>query len=141
MEITGVEELTRQFEELSVRFPDKAGDLLRKDARQLRKAIVESAKNLTDTDGTSKRSLGKTGSYRVSQVKGIGIMQYVEISAKSPHFHLVEHGHVLKSHSGATIGYVQGKHFLEKAANAYEREMKQHVETMVDALLREGGLI
>jgi hypothetical protein len=36
---------------------------------------------------------------------------------------------------------VQGKHFLEKAANAYEREMKQHVETMVDALLREGGLI
>lgn len=141
MDVSGMDDLIESLEGLSRKYPDKAGDLLRKDGRSLRKEIVKKARDLTDTPRQSKLSLGKIGSYRVSQVKGYGVNQYVEITARSPHFHLVEHGHELVSHSGNHIGFVQGKHFLERATKEYEREMPDHVSKMVDELLKEEGLI
>lgn len=138
-EISGVEELVQSLESLTRKYPDKAGDLLRKDGRELRKDIVKGARESTRTDSDNKKSLGKIGSYKVSQPQGIGTKQYVELSAKSPHFHLVEHGHNLVTKDGQTIGFVQGKHFMERATKAYEGKMEKHVSNMVDELLKEGG--
>lgn len=138
-EISGVEELVQSLESLTRKYPDKAGDLLRKDGRELRKDIVKGARESTRTDSDNKKSLGKIGSYKVSQPQGIGTKQYVELSAKSPHFNLVEHGHNLVTKDGQTIGFVQGKHFMERATKAYEGQMEKHVSNMVDELLKEGG--
>ena len=70
--MTGAEELTDALKTFSKRYPDRAGEELRKDARRLRKEIVEKTKDLTKTSGQSKKSLGKIGSYKVSQVQEIG---------------------------------------------------------------------
>jgi hypothetical protein len=140
MDVSGLEDLQESLEQLSRKYPDKAGDLLRKDGRSLRKMIVREAKQQTDTDENHKMSLGKVGSYSISQVKGFGSQQYVEISAKAPHFHLVENGHMMKTKSGKTVGFVVGVHFLDRATKEYQNDMPEHVEEMVDELLKEAGL-
>lgn len=140
MKIDGLEELQDAFEDLVKKYPDKAGDMLRKDARQLRKEIVKEVKKAVKTDTNSKRSLGKLSSYEISDVKGLGIQQFVEVSAKSPHFHLVEHGHNLVK-DGVNIGFVQGRHMMDKAVKTHEENMQDTVLIMIDDLLKEGGLL
>ena len=141
MYVDGLEDLIDSLKDLTNKYPDRAGELLQKNAKQLRKDVVKEVKDLTDTDGSSKRSLAKAGSYAISQVQGFGTNQYVEISAKSPHFHLVEHGHDLVTHSGETIGFVQGKHMMENAVRKSAENMPSTVEDMIAELLKEEGLV
>lgn len=140
MSIDGMDELVESLERLIRKYPDKAGELLQKNAKKLRKDVITNVKEDTKTTGKTKRSLSKTSSYSVSPVKGYGTSQYVEISAKSPHFHLVEHGHVLKSHSGQTIGFVQGRHMMENAVKKREEHMDKDLERMISQLLKEERL-
>lgn len=65
----------------------------------------------------------------------------MEIRAKSPHFHLVEHGHVLKSHKKKTIGFVPGKHVMENEIKKYQEQAPAMTEEMIETLLREEGFI
>ena len=95
----------------------------------------------TNISAENKKSLGKIRNYKVSQVQGLGAYQYVELSAKSPHFHLVEHGHVLKSHKKETIGFVPGKHVMENEIKKYQEQVPAMTEAMIETLLREEGLI
>lgn len=140
MKIDGMEELQDTFENLVKKYPDKAGEMLRKDARQLRKEIVKEVKKAVKTDDSSKRSLGKLSSYEISAVKGLGTQQYVEVSAKSPHFHLVEHGHNLVK-DGVNIGFVPGRHMMDNAVKSHEENMADTVLVMLDDLLKEEGLL
>lgn len=121
MTVEGMDELAESLKRLTSKYPDKAGQLLSRNARKLRKEVVDQVKDLTETSASSKMSLAKESSYKISQIKGLGTNQYVEISAKSPHFHLVEHGHVLKNHKGETIGFVQGKHMMDIAVKKKRR--------------------
>ena len=139
--IDGLDDLEKTFKDLVKKYPDRAGEMLREDARKLRKEVVKEVKKVTNTKSSSKRSLGKVGSYKISQVQGIGTNQYVEISAKSPHFHLVEHGHVQMNRAGQAIGFVQGRHLRDNTVKKHEGKMPEVVEDMVDRLLKEGGLI
>lgn len=140
MSIDGMDELVESLERLTKKYPDKAGELLQKNAKELRKDVIKNVREDTKTTGKTKRSLSKTSSYSISPVQGYGTSQYVEISAKSPHFHLVEHGHVLKNHLGQTIGFVQGKHMMENAVKKREEHMDESLERMVSELLKEEGL-
>ena len=81
MTVAGISELTAELETLAKQYPDKAGELLQKQGRELRKEVIKNVKKSTKTSG-SKKSLRKAGSYRVSQPKGAGIRQYVEVSAQ-----------------------------------------------------------
>lgn len=136
--MVGISELVAELETLAKQYPDKAGELLQKQGRELRKEVIKNVKKSTKTAG-SKKSLRKVGSYRVSRPKGTGIRQYVEVSAQSPHFHLVEHGHELVV-NGENRGFVPGKHMMADAVKAYEREMPTATGRMLDALLKERGL-
>ena len=140
VKIEGLDDLVETFDDFIKRYPDRAGELLRKNAYELRKKGRTKARSYTKTKGESKMSLGKLGSYKVSPVKGTFLGQHVEISAKSPHFHLVEHGHNLVDHQGNTIGYVEGKHYFADAVKEYNHEMPKTVEHMVGELLKEEGL-
>lgn len=137
--IRGLDELIGDLKELQEKYPDRADDLLRKDARQLRKSITENAKALTDVNESHKFSLGKAKSYKISQVQGFGGRRFVELSAIAPHFHLVEHGHVLTDKKGKPKGFVQGRHFMKKATDTHDAEFEKRTEKMVDELLRKGG--
>lgn len=140
MDIEGLDNLREEFEKLVKKYPDRAGELLTKNARELRKEVVREVKKVTKTKGSSKRSLAKVGSYKISKVQGIGARQFVEVSAKSPHFHLVEHGHELIV-NGQKRGFVQGKKVMATAVRRCENDMPDTVSSMIDELLKEGGLI
>lgn len=137
--VTGIETVTKEFKSLVAKYPDRAGELLRMQGVAIRKEVI---KNVKESVGTihSKKSLSKAGSYRVSQPKGLGIRQTVEISAQSPHFHLVEHGHELIV-NGENRGFVPGKHMMADAVKKREKEMPAAVDAMLGELLKEGGFL
>lgn len=139
MNLYGADELIDSLEKMANEYPDAAGDLLRKQGIELRKRIVLSARENTNTKGESKRSLGKIGSYRLSKVQSYGIRQFVELTVKAPHFHLVEQGHNMVNKYGKTVGFIQGRHYFEKAVKEFEEEMPDKVEVMVDELLGKAG--
>lgn len=155
IDVIGLDNLTESMQKLIKKYPDRAGLALRKEGMETRKRIVKNAKSSVNTNTKRKKSLGRIGSYRVSQVKGYGINQYVEISARSPHFHLVERGHALvqphgrklKSgkrihfkNGGQTIGRVSGKFFMKKTKEEEVTLFPQVIDRMVDSLLKESGL-
>lgn len=154
--VEGLDELAISLKELTKKYPDKAGELLQQNAKALRKEVVKNVKKDTHFDKGNKKSLAKTGSYKISQVMGYGTKQFVEISAKSPHFHLVEHGHdsvmpdfhgvkgekgkrIPNKNAGQKVGFVQGKHMMANAIKKAEREMPETLSKMVDELLKESG--
>lgn len=140
MKIEGLEELQESFDEIIRKYPDKAGELLQANARRLRKDVVEEVKKVTDDYGNSKKSLAKAGSYKISQLQGYGPNQYIEISAKSPHFHLVEHGHKLVK-NGVNIGFVPGKHMMENTIKRHQEIVPDTVSNMLEEILKEGGFL
>lgn len=137
----GIEELQESFQELVKKYPDRAGEILQENAKKLRKEAAQDMREHKKSKKESKKSLTKPGSYGISPIKRFGENQYIEIKAKSPHFHLVEHGHVLHPRGGRAAGFVQGKHMMENAVKRYEGNAVKKTKEMVDALLKEAGLI
>lgn len=159
IDVIGLDDLTDSIKRLVKNCPDRVGKVLRQEALKTRKEIVKNAKSSLHVDTQNKKSLGRIGSYRVSQVKGFGMNQYVEIQARSPHYHLVERGHALvkprgrkikmKSgnlkllkfrNGGQTIGSVSGRFFLKKAKDNEALRFPEVIDDMVDELLKETGL-
>lgn len=137
----GIDDLVDTLVELSRKYPDRASELLQADAKILRKDVVSRIKKDAETKKQSKRSLRKAGSYKISQPRDFGCMQYIEISATSPHFHLVEHGHNKTNRKGEVIGFVEGRRYMADAVEEFEDNIEYHVISMIDALLKEGDLI
>lgn len=137
--VSGIDDITAELKNLVKEYPDKAGELLEKRGKALRKDVVANVDKRLGTTKNAKQSLHRIGSYRVSKAKGIGLLQYVEISAKSPHFHLLERGHEIIL-NGRHMGFYPGQHMMADAINVNRREMPKAVEDMVDALLKERGL-
>ena len=157
--VIGIEDLEASLRKMVRRYPDKAGDLLREEGLRTRKEIVKNAKDLTEVNTGNRMSLGRIGSYRVSQVQGYGINQYVEISARSPHYHLVERGHQIVlpytftyknsktglkvkrkwRRGGEVVGRAEGRFFLKKAKDKEAEQFPKFVDKMLDTLIRESG--
>ena len=138
-QIEGMDELAESLEKFARRYPDRAGNALEKQAKELRKDVTKMVRNDTDTDGSSKRSLAKLKEYKISQIRGIGLNQQVDISGIAPHFHLIENGHMLKNKEGESIGkgYVPGYHFMDRARKKREKELPKEIEAVIDKTLRE----
>lgn len=154
--IEGVDELLSDLTRLTKAYPKKAGKMLREEAKGLVKEVVKNVKKSTKPDADNEQSLAKTSQYRISRVKPFGESHSVDISAKSRHFHLVEHGHEIimptfhgvigkkgmripNRNPGRNVGFVEGKHMMADAVKTYERELPNALSNMVDALLEEEG--
>lgn len=152
----GIEQLVEDFKKLARKYPDRTGELLQQEAKKIRKDVINHVKRDKETNKKTKRSLTKASSYKISPVQGYNEKQYVEISARAPHFHLVEHGHEMKmpyyhgikgqkgvkvpnKNGGQTIGFVPGKHMMADAVREENSKIADVVSDMVDALLQEGG--
>ena len=67
----------------------------------------------------------------------IGMTALIWNSAR--HFHLIENGHQLVR-GGRVIGFVPGKHIMEKIQNDYKDIVPERFEKMVNNILKECGL-
>lgn len=139
--LKGMDELIESFDALIQKYPDRMGDFLRDQAMETRKGVAKEAKAAVDVDMSERYSLGKPGNYAVSQIKGYGSQQYVEISAKSPHFHLVENGHELVSHRGRSIGWVPGYKIMDAETKRRRVTFPVEFEKMATQLLKEEGFL
>lgn len=142
IKLDGLDDLMKSLEELAKKYPDRAGELLQKEARDTRTEVTKNIREHLNTDGSSKRSLAKAGSYAVSPVQNYGVNQYVELSAKSPHFHLIENGHELIDHrTGSKMGkgFVLGYKFMDEAIRKAQLTMPKTAEKMIETLIKDGG--
>lgn len=145
IEISGLDELATDLRSVVRKYPDRAGEELQKEAKELRKDVIAMVQNDTDEhlnkDGAkTKRSLTKASSYEISPVQGFNERQFVYISAKSPHFHLLENGHQLVTHKGQAIGFVPGYHFMDRARKDHAKKLPERMEKMVNNLLESENL-
>lgn len=139
--LTGMDDLVESIDNLIKKYPDRAGDFLTKQARETRKGVVKEAKSAVDIDSTNRYSLGKIGNYKISPVQGYGSEQYVDLSAKSPHFHLIENGHNLVSHSGKSIGWVPGYQIMDAETRRRKARIHIDLEALAEELLKEEGFL
>lgn len=136
--VSGLDELAKDFEKVVKKYPSDADNFLKRQARKLRKNVVENVKNDTHSHAKNDKSLAKLKNYKISRIWGYGTARHIEVSAQSPHFHLVERGHniVIK---GKVVGFAPGKRMMEKAVKTHEEQIEQATQQFIDELLKEGG--
>lgn len=140
--IKGLDELTADLEKLISKYPDKAGELLKKNAKDFRKAYINKVKSAAKHKSGRSKSLVKTGNTKIYPVKGFGSRQYVEVGATSPHFHLFERGHnLIVPWMPWVSGFVEGRHCMEETIDEYEDKLPDVALAMCDELLKEGNLL
>ena len=139
--ISGLDELVADLNKLIQKYPDKAGDLLKKNAKDFRKKYVKQVKSAAKHKSGKSKSLVKSKNMKIYPVQGLGIRQSVDIGSISPHYHLFERGHnLIVPWMPSVSGFVEGRHVMEKSIDEYEKLLPGIAEKMRDELLKEGNL-
>lgn len=161
--VTGLTELNEDLRKLMQKYPDKAGDLLRKNAREFRKEYAHNVQSTAKQTTGKGKALELIRNTKVYPVQGYGDRQYVEVGATSPHFHLFERGHELynahmahvqksenykknkngkdKNRNKVRDGHVEGRFVMQKSIDSYEDKLPEVAQRMYDELLKEGNLL
>ena len=140
--ITGLDELTADLEKLISKYPDKAGDLLKKNAKDFRKQYVKKVKSTAKHKSGKAKSLVKASNTKIYPIQGFGQKQFVEIGATSPHFHLFERGHnLIVPWVPWVSGFVEGRYVMKESIDEFESKLPEIAQKMCDELLKEGNLL
>lgn len=138
-EISGLEELERDLTAAVRTAPEKAKETLRDISKDFKKSAKKRAnselKRHKRTGSEKNKAIKRKFGSKVIE-EGIGATALVWNSAR--HFHLIENGHNLVR--GGRVGFVEGKHIMEKTRNEYESVVPERFENMVDDILKEGDL-
>lgn len=142
--LSGFDELQEDLKKAIDYYPDMAEKELEKQGKKFKKQAKENTLQVT-----KKRTGNLTSGYRTT--KALGYRGNIEVhfmaeSKKNPHFHLVEHGHVLyaggkNKHASVESGFVPGKHMIQKTALEYQEQLPKAMEAMRDKILKEAGLL
>lgn len=134
-----MEDLQRDLEIAVGRCPEQARETLKdigkhfkKDAKK--KAETELKPHVRES-GDKKAIKNKWGNKLVDD--NIGSAALIYNSAR--HYHLIENGHNLIK-NGKIIGFVPGKHIMEKTRKEYQDIVPKRFEEMVDNILRGSDL-
>lgn len=142
----GLEELERDLTQAIKKCPTYAGETLKelaKDFKQSAKKKANSELKHTKREGDDKKwAISRRWGHKLID-ENIGMTALIWNSA--PHFHLIENGHQLVrggklEEGGKVIGFVPGKHIMEKTRNDYKDIVPDRFEQMVDDILKESGL-
>lgn len=114
---TGLDELKVRMTDAANVYLDTAEKHLNRTGNKLKKIVRA---NTPNSPYAHRHKLAKSWK---SEIKGLNAdeLEY-QLRNTAPHYHLVERGHVLKTAKGKTIGFVQGKHFLEKSIAEFQAE-------------------
>lgn len=139
-DMNGLEELEKDLTKAIKKCPEQArstlndiGSDFKKSAKK--RANAELKPHERSGDQKNKAIKNKWGS-KVMDEK-VGMTALVWNSAR--HFHLIENGHNLVR-GGRIIGFVSGKHIMEKTKNEYNDIVPERFQDMVDDILKECDL-
>ena len=130
LELLGIEDLTQSIAEAIAEYPIEAEKSLNRVGLKLKKALVEKSPT---SPTMHKKKLAKSWKKRV---RGTDLKTLqAEVWNTAPHVGLVDRGHKIKTKSGNTLGYVQGKHFIkptieEIGESAVPEEFNKMVKTL-----------
>lgn len=165
-EMRGLNELTKDLEDLVKEYPDQTEKEVYRLAGQFTKDVNE---KFPESYQDGKRPFEKE--WHRTRVKAVFSDYTVEIEVENtaPHWHLVENGHQLlipenpaliasalngknkknqgtkkkKSHKKANMiyaGFVPGKHYCEKTREEWETEFPKRIEKFADKMLKGKNL-
>lgn len=139
-EIEGLEELQKDLEKAINKCPVQAAETLKgmaKDFKASAKKKANSELKTREREGDQKKKSikRKWGSKVINE--NVGMTALVWNSAR--HFHLVENGHNIVR-GGRIVGFVPGKHIMEKTRNDYKEKIPERFEEMIDDILKGSDL-
>lgn len=139
-ELEGLAELERDLTAAIQAAPEAAKETLKKIGKDFRKSAKKRAETELkphEREGSEKnKAIRRKFGSRVIE-EGVGATALVWNSAR--HFHLVENGHNLVR-NGKVVGFVEGKHIMEKTKNEYESIVPERFEDMIEDILKERDL-
>lgn len=136
----GLEELERDLKKAIKKAPAQAEETLIGLAKEFKQSAKKKAKSELKThdreETQKKKAIARKWGHKLVD-DNFGATVLVWNSAR--HFHLVENGHQLVR-GGRVIGFVPGKHIMEKTQNDYKDIVSERFEKMVDDILKESDL-
>lgn len=139
-EIYDLEELEEDLKKAIKKAPAQAEETLLKLAKDFKKSAKKKAnaelKPHKREEEQEKKAIKRKWGHEVVD-DNIGATALVWNSAR--HFHLIENGHNLVK-KGRPIGFVPGKHIIERTKNEYEDIVPQRFQQMIDDILKECDL-
>lgn len=145
-DVNGLEELERDLIKAIRIAPAQAEETLKQLSKDFKASAKKKAnselKHIKRSEDDEKYAIKKNWG---SKIVDDGLGMAALIWNKAPHFHLVENGHQLVrggklGKGGEVVGFVPGKHIMEKTRNDYKDIVPERFQQMVDDILREGDL-
>lgn len=130
--IEGLDELERDLTEAIREYPATMKEGLKDIAKDFRKSARARTPDGINHKGDAKTKLRRKYGIKVLE-DGLTSLALVYNSAR--HFHLVEDGHNLVI-GGRTVGFVPGKHMMEKTRIEYEDIVPDRFRELCDEVLR-----
>ncbi|AWZ50025.1 hypothetical protein C3495_14370 (plasmid) [Clostridiaceae bacterium 14S0207] len=125
----GLDEIMEEFKEAERKVPDVSEKVLKKGMNKARKLSKE-------------KHNGKTGrkhinsSYKILPIEFESDGMNIKMTNTRPNFHLVERGHRLVTKNGKEIGFVQGKHMVERSMEEMEEEFPKMLKKEIKKILK-----
>lgn len=140
--VEGLEELERDLKKAVKKYPATMQEGLKSIAKDFKKSVKKRTPDGKNHKGDAVTKLRKN--YHI-KMQDDGLISEAVVYNDAPHAHLVEDGHQLVkggklSKGGHVIGFVQGKHMMEKTRNEYKDIVPERFEKMIDDILKESDL-
>lgn len=130
------EDLRKAIKQAPAQVEETLIDLAKKFKKSAKKKANKELKHAKREGDKKKYAISKRWGHKVVD-DNLGAAALIWNSA--PHFHLVENGHQLVR-GGRVVGFVPGKHIMEKTRNDYKDIVPERFEKMVDDILKESDL-
>lgn len=132
----GLDDLEKDLTEAIGEYPVTMKEGLKGIAKDFRKSVKERTPDGSNHKGDASTKLRRKFGIKMMD-DGMASLALVYNSAR--HFHLVENGHDLVR-GGQTVGYVPGKHMMEKTRKEYEDIVPERFRELCDETLRRHDL-
>lgn len=116
LEFLNIDDLIDNIANAIADYPEEAEKALNRTGLALKKEL---ANKTPDSGKDHKKKLSKSWKKRVTGTDLTNLQ--AEVFNTAPHIGLVDRGHRLVSKTGKTIGFVQGKHFIDSTTKEVGR--------------------
>lgn len=145
-----IEELQERLEEVRAAYPYKEEEILQKLGRKLKSSSQEKTPLGPNKYGTDKHPIHIRNQYKLSRIQYDADGSYITLTNTSPLFHLLEKGHKMVvggrtvvgkrgrrrgDREGTVVGFVPGKHMVERSMIELDQEMPPILEKWLDKVL------